>query len=785
MMKKHVLLVSLLLFCVTIRGQLVINELMQSNIDCIMDDLNEFPDSWVELYNTTAQDVSLSDYAIGVKASAKKAYSLPEQTIPANGYVVIYCDKEEQGLHADFRLESGKDGCVYLFKNGTPIDSLVAMKKQPAPNIAYGRKTDGADDWGYQAVPTPGQTNCGKVYKKCLDNPVITPRGQVLTSKQNIQITISLPEGAPDNAVIRYTLDGSEPQANSLVYAAPLNVDTTTILRAKLFADGYLSPRSTTESYIYLNREMTLPVLSIVTNDDYFYDTKIGIYVEGDYTPGTPNYTYNWRRPCNFELFDSPLSESSLNQLCETRVHGGASRARKLRSLDLYANKRFGEKRFDYEFFPDQKPGLTNFKSITLRNAGNDFHYLYMRDAVIQRTMGQHADIDWQAYKPTIIFINGKYKGIINIRERSNEDYVYSNYNELEDITMVENYYELKSGNQQDWVQFRNFFHTQGHSYEEYDQIMDCEEIMNVYGMNIYFNNLDFPANNVVLWCPEEEQENLPKKWRMVAKDTDYGLGIYDIPADYDYFRWLYDNQYDPDHSWGNVPQHTEFIRYALEDSIFRHRFIDKLAIYMGDFMNNAGITAMVDSMVEAITYEYPHHAELYGLFEFEMSQEIVKNWLGKRDSVMYVNMGNFYHLGSPIPMTISIDSSSLNVQELQLMFNQITLSKPSWNGQFYANRPIQIVASNQDEALQDAAWKITYTKDNTEYNQVIEGRTCQWEIPDNCSSVRIILCDKNTTSFSQPNIKEHIRLTKQLENNKVVIIRNNKRYSVLGNEIR
>ena len=149
-MKKNILLIGLLLFCVIVKGQLVINELMQSNIDCIMDDLNEFPDSWVELYNPTAQIVSLSDYAIGVKASAKKAYSLPSQTIPANGYVIIYCDKEEQGLHTDFRLESGKDGCVYLFKNGEPIDSLVAMKKQPAPNIAYGRKTDGADDWGYR-----------------------------------------------------------------------------------------------------------------------------------------------------------------------------------------------------------------------------------------------------------------------------------------------------------------------------------------------------------------------------------------------------------------------------------------------------------------------------------------------------------------------------------------------------------------------------------------------------------------------------------------------------------
>lgn len=37
----------------TANAQLVINELMQSNIDCLMDDLKEFPDSWVELYNTS------------------------------------------------------------------------------------------------------------------------------------------------------------------------------------------------------------------------------------------------------------------------------------------------------------------------------------------------------------------------------------------------------------------------------------------------------------------------------------------------------------------------------------------------------------------------------------------------------------------------------------------------------------------------------------------------------------------------------------------------------------
>ncbi|MDE6379666.1 MAG: lamin tail domain-containing protein, partial [Muribaculaceae bacterium] len=97
-------------------AHLVINEIMQSNIDCIMDDLNEFPDSWVELYNPGPDEESLADYKIGTKDKVKKAYQLPAGAIPPGKYMVIYCDKAEQGRHTDFRLESGKDGAVYLFK---------------------------------------------------------------------------------------------------------------------------------------------------------------------------------------------------------------------------------------------------------------------------------------------------------------------------------------------------------------------------------------------------------------------------------------------------------------------------------------------------------------------------------------------------------------------------------------------------------------------------------------------------------------------------------------------
>ena len=56
---------------------LVINELMQSNIDCIMDDINEFPDSWVELFNTGTEPVNIAEYKIGITRADSAAWMLP------------------------------------------------------------------------------------------------------------------------------------------------------------------------------------------------------------------------------------------------------------------------------------------------------------------------------------------------------------------------------------------------------------------------------------------------------------------------------------------------------------------------------------------------------------------------------------------------------------------------------------------------------------------------------------------------------------------------------------
>ncbi len=720
---RHFILAGLFAFGTSVQAQVVINELMQSNIDCIMDDLNEFPDSWVELYNSGTEAVNLKDYKLGAKEKPGKAWQLPNQTLNAKSYVVVYCDKEESGMHTNFRLETGKDGNVYLFQGEEIVDKIEKMSKMPAPNIAYGRKTDGSDEWGYQATPTPGKANCGQTCTDILGEPVFSQKGCVFTSSKTIRLQISMPEETPEGTVIRYTTDGKEPTATSTVYQSPILINSNKVIRAKLFCDGYLSPISTAQSYIFLGREMTISVISIVTDDRYMNDNAIGIIKNN---PNKENKK-DWRRPINIEMFDAPGSESVINQLCETRVMGGQSREHPLKSLAVYANKRFGTKRFDYEFFPDQKPGLTDFKSIMLRNAGNDFGGLYMRDAIIQRVMAENADIDWQAWRPAVIFLNGTYKGMLNIRERSNDDNIYTNYkdesgNGLEDIDMVEisqensqMVEELKAGTLDNYNAFKAFYNQAGHTLDEYEQIMDCQEFINIMIMNLYYCNLDFPGNNIVVWRPTAEGG----RWRWIAKDTDFGLGLYGRNANYNTIEWIYNHNYDPNNNWANTSQATQLFRSLMADPDFKRKFIDQAAIYMGDFLNERGTRAIWDPMADLVKPELVKHREensgggwwgWHPNYEQEINNEInnARNWLSQRTNYFYTHVANYYNLGTPTPLVVNKDMA----EEVTTIINGVTLKNADFDGKFFANRQLTVEAEGSGNRVV-MGWKVEQTANN------------------------------------------------------------------------
>ena len=692
---------------------LVINELMQSNIETIMDDIKEFPDSWVELYNPTDAAINLKDYKIGTKDKVKKAWQLPDQNVPAKGYAIIYCDKEgkeDNRLHADFRLESGKDGNLYLFKGSDIVDKLEGMAKMPAPDVAYGRKTDGADEWGYQLTPTAGKANTGEICdgKHILGAPVFSEMGRVGNSTVNL--TLSLPDGAPEGAVIRYTTNGSEPTATSTKYTSAIKITKTKVIRAKVFCDGWLSPVSSAQSYIFHPRSMTTPIFSVQTNDKYLNDKEIGLFPNNN--SKEDKKTHDWRRPVNIEMFTAEGEESTFNQLSETRIQGGASRANALKSMVFYANKRFDpdHKRFSYEFFPDQKPGVTEFKSFSLRDGGNDFGDMYFRDLIIQRTMASHVDLDWQAGHTAVLYINGEYMGMLNIRERSNEDNVYSNYGGLEDLDMVEIGHEqingqdmfeeeLKEGTADFYEAFKTFYSQKGHTLAEYEQWLDVSEYLNVAAMDLFYGNNDWPGNNTVFWRPNEDdtESGMPKRFRVIVKDTDFGLGLYGKQNNFNMLDLLYNPSKYPNDKWAFTEPATRLLKNMLEDQDIRNMLIDKCCVFMADFMNGNGTGEMIDIIKAEAMEEFVAHRDKYNpgnpwwptdnRADINNKFNDAKNWAKGRPDYFYKHIGDQWKLGSPVGLTINKSTKA----DIEITFNGIKMSNNVFDGKYFKDRAMTI----------------------------------------------------------------------------------------------
>ena len=782
MKKTFTAAILLVMATMSANAQLVINELMQSNVECIMDDIHEFPDSWVELYNSGTTTVNLKDYKISNKNKEGKAWTLPDKTVAAKGYAIIYCDKEGKGLHTDFRLESGKGCTVYLFSNKEVVDSLPyvdgkPMVKMPAPDIAFGRKTDASDEWGYQLTPTPGNANTGQICnaKHILGAPVFSELGRATYGGSAIDLMLSVPNGAPDGAYITYTTNGNEPKADSQKYENAIHITNTTVIRAKVFCDGWLSPVSTAQSYIFHPRDISVPIFSVQTND---------LYLNGADSLGLFRYNNSkedkkkcdWRRPVNIEMFTSEGSESIFNQLGETRIQGGQSRANALKSMVFYANKRFDpdHKQFQYEFFPDQKPGVDKFKSFSLRDGGNDFSDLYFRDLIIQRTMGQNTDIDWQAGHTAVLYINGEYMGMLNIRERSNEDNIESNYG-IEDMDMVEISHE-KVNNVDQFIEefkgsedetfynsFKTFYSQTGHTKAEYEQWLDVSEYLNIAVMNLFYGNNDWPGNNTVFWRPnDDDKSGLPKRFRVIVKDTDFGLGLYNKQNNYDMIDLLYNpnkRQYSND-NWAFTEPATRLIKNMLEDQDILNLFIDKCCVFMGDFMNGTGTGEIIDKIqseameefvAHRVKYNKYNHNENYNRSDITNKFNNAKSWAQGRPDNFINHLNNKWRLGTARSVTINKEVDAANLPD-EVYVNGIKLTKGVFDGKLFEGRQITLEGkTNKGNGLSVTKWEIKTTVNGRETTTYSNGPTYTFNVPS-CTklSINAVMVDKPEVIIGQ-----------------------------------
>lgn len=142
----------------------IINEYMTKNTYTIYDSNNQYSD-WVELYNTSEQDVSLSGFALSDADDGSKKWFFPDDTvIKAKDYLLIFCSdmlpQDSGELHADFSLGMGDVITLYSIA-GITADSVKVVELNP--NVSSGRDSNG--DFKLFASPTPGRSNDTYAYE--------------------------------------------------------------------------------------------------------------------------------------------------------------------------------------------------------------------------------------------------------------------------------------------------------------------------------------------------------------------------------------------------------------------------------------------------------------------------------------------------------------------------------------------------------------------------------------------------------------------------------------------
>ena len=688
-MKKVILLLLFSIsffFCVS--AQLKINELMSNNVSAHMDDAYNYS-MWVELYNPTISTVQQSSYYFSDDRSIPNKWRSGSKNIAPGGYAVVYFEREERNGHANFKL-SPEGGKLYLFNLGLQVVDSVTYPAQYR-NISYGRIADGGGaGWVFFEESTPGNSNNGKktAYNRC-KKPVYTLPGGFYSNPQSIQI-----ETPAAGDTIYYTLDGKEPtRQNGTLYVAgkSIYIPSNTVIRAGIFSGNKLPGDIATNSYFINQRNYDLPVISLVTDRVNLYDDMIGIYVQGkNGLPGAgENYPQNWNqdwdRPVNFEYFDKENKTPRLNQELDIAISGGWSRRiNAQKSLKISPRKKFGENQLRYDFFPETKPGH-KYKDIMLRDSGNDFGGSMLKDAFIQTLGIGRLNLDYQAYQPAVVYINGEYWGIQNIRERTSKDFLYSNYGlDEENIYLLDQsevyaapFTELTS-----YVQNQNV--KNANVYETIKSMMDIDNFIDYHIIQMFCVNTDWPHNNLKVWKKREGG-----KWRWILFDTDFGFSNNQGNNMITYTINKTDNNFN---GQGNakVPSST-ILGKLLENETFKNNFIDRFCYHLYTTFDANRVSHILDSLANNIRSEITYHKTRWNLSQnFNNELASMKTFAAQRPDIVLGHLKSYFNISGS---TQSIKITS-NIENASYWFNSLELVDNMEDFKYFTGRPIKIEAN-------------------------------------------------------------------------------------------
>lgn len=298
---------------------LQINEILVSN-ETGIDDGNGSKQDWLEIFNPNPGAVNLDTFFLTDDPADLTKWNFPAVSIPANGYLLVFASGNDMtdpdgNPHTNFRLTANGEFLAIVRPNGELIDDqFTPTYPEQFSDISYGRPP-GGESFVFFSNPTPGSANVGAGAPGVVKDTNFSVDRGFYDSAFDLEIASDTP-----GALIRYTRDGSLPTlTNGSTYTAPINISTTTNVRAIAYLNGenYIPTNVDTHSYIFVDDVAAQSKAGLIAKgwaENWGYDSQVGQVIPADYDmdPRVVNDTLNLRSP-GYSIRDSLLDIPSVS----------------------------------------------------------------------------------------------------------------------------------------------------------------------------------------------------------------------------------------------------------------------------------------------------------------------------------------------------------------------------------------------------------------------------------------------------------------------------------------